>query len=99
MSEVQPGEVRGSVAAVYTNARVTIYYNIQSGFSDTGRIGAIDGTWIELIKDNAERLLIPVAAIRILKILEPAKRNDGADILLRPADGSEIDRPPSAGSA
>ncbi len=96
MSELSTGDAPGSMAAAFLNARVSVFYNVQSGFSDTGRISAIDGTWVELIKDNGERLLIPIVAIRILKIVEMAKRSDGGDMLLRPADGTDLDPPRKA---
>jgi hypothetical protein len=70
----------------YQSARVTIHYATQT-YNDTGTITYMDDNWIELTKDNGERLLVPVIAIRIIKLLEAPKLEGEAAILLRPAEG------------
>jgi len=76
----------------YLNARVMVYYNSQSSYSDSGRMTYLDPSWLELTKENGERLLIPSSAIRIIKMVEPARLTDDAGTLLRPVEG-----PPSIG--
>src|SRR5579871_1472101 len=44
----------------FDHARVAIYYNQQSGISDQGRLGYLDDHFLELVKDNGERFLIPL---------------------------------------
>lgn len=71
----------------YLNARVMVYYNSQSSYTDSGRVTYLDPSWLELTKDNGERLLIPTAAVRLVKMLEPIRQTDDAGTLLRPLDG------------
>lgn len=71
----------------YLNARIMVYYNSQSSYTDTGRVTYLDAHWLELTKDNGERLLMPTVAVRILKMLEPIQQKDDAGTLLRPLDG------------
>ncbi len=70
----------------YLNAKVMVYYNSQSSYSDTGRITYLDTHWIELTKENGERLLVPTAAVRILKLLEVNRHTEDAATLLRPVE-------------
>jgi len=42
---------------------------------------------VELTKDNGERLLVPICSIHIMKLLEAAKWEGDAAILLRPSEG------------
>jgi hypothetical protein len=70
----------------YLNARVSVYY--ENSYTDTGAITYIDNAWVELWKDNGEVLLIPTSAIRIIKILERARQNADAEILLRPYENA-----------
>lgn len=70
----------------YRNAKVAIHYNSQTGYSDSGTLSYMDAQWIELTKDNGERLLIPLYAIRLVKLLEPSKLEGDAAVLLRPAE-------------
>ena len=71
----------------YINARVMVYYNSQSSYTDSGRVSYLDTHWLELTKDNGERLLMPTAAVRILKMLEPIRSTEDSDMLLRPLAG------------
>ena len=71
----------------YLNARVMVYYNSQSSYTDSGRVTYLDPHWLELTKENGERLLMPTTAVRILKLLEPIRQSDEAGTLLRPLDG------------
>ena len=71
------------LAQRYQNARVTVYYH--NGVNDTGWISYLETHWIELTKDNNERLLIPMSAIRLIKLLEAPKKNNDAETLLRAA--------------
>lgn len=89
----EPGfESLPSPLAAYRSAKVTIHYNQQSGYSDTGTITYMDEHWVELTKDSGERLLLPVLAIRLIKLLEPVKQDSDANILLRPADSQRETR-------
>lgn len=83
-AESEPGQSR---LQHYLNARVMVYYNSQSSYTDSGRLTYMDPQWLELTKDNGERLLIPTAAVRILKLLEPIRQTDDAGTLLRPLLG------------
>jgi len=74
-----------TLAQRYQNARVTVYYH--NGVSDTGWISYIETHWLEVVKDNNERLLIPLSAIRLIKLLEAPKQNKDAETLLRPSGG------------
>ena len=76
----------------YLNARVMVYYNSQSSYTDPGRLTYLDPSWLELTKENGERLLIPAAAVRLIKMVEPARQTDDAGTLLRP-----VEAPPSIG--
>lgn len=75
-----------AILARYQQARITVHYNHQSGYSDTGTVTFIDDHWVELTKDNAERLLIPVVSIRIIKLLSAARLEGEAGSLLRPLE-------------
>lgn len=77
-------EQRESRLADYFGAMVTVYYTVS--YTDNGRLTYLDASWIELTKDNGERLLIPLTAVRLVKLMEPPKRNPDAEILLRPVD-------------
>ncbi|HZT42163.1 MAG TPA: hypothetical protein VFA07_08230 [Chthonomonadaceae bacterium] len=70
----------------YRSIRVAIYYLIQSNISDTGTITYMDDQWVELTKNNNERLLIPINAIRLIKALEPLGSEGDRNILLRPVE-------------
>ena len=68
----------------YRNARVTVQYGGQAlGFSDTGILSYMDAVWVEVTKDKGERLLIPVASIRHIKLLETPKLHGESGSLLR----------------
>lgn len=69
------------LAARYQGARVTVYYH--NGVSDTGWVSYFETHWLEVVKDNNERLLIPMSAIRLIKLLEAPKQNKDAETLLR----------------
>ncbi len=70
----------------YLNAKVMVYYTSQSPYTDTGHITYLDTHWIELTKENGERLLVPTAAVRILKLLESPRGTDDSATLLRPVE-------------
>ena len=75
--------------AQYLNARVTVNYGGQAvGYSDTGRLTHLDGVWVEVTKANGDRLLIPVASIRHIKLLEVPRQAGDVGTLLR---GSSLD--------
>ena len=76
----------------YLNARVMVYYNSQSSYTDSGRVTYLDPSWMELTKENGERLLIPMAAVRLVKMLDPNRQSDDAGTLLRAADGPATNR-------
>jgi len=70
--------------AQYYNARVTVQYGGQAlGFSDTGTLSYMDAVWVEVTKEKGERLLIPVASIRHIKLLEAPKLRGDSGTLLR----------------
>ncbi len=69
----------------YQNARVQIYYNNANGYQDTGTLLYRDNHWVELQKDDGWHLLIPIVAIRIIKLLEKVDPHADAQILLRAA--------------
>lgn len=68
----------------YLHARVNVYYD-NNAYSDQGILTYRDNFWVELTKDSGERLLIPTSAIRIVKLIEPARQDPEAAHLLRPA--------------
>ena len=84
------GQTTESRLGDYAGAMVTLYYNVSS-YSDNGRITYLDTHWIELTKDNGERLLSPVNSVRLVKLLENPKRDPDAEILLRPVDTKPIE--------
>lgn len=86
-AEAPPAAANERYILRYLNARVTLHYTYGGGFTDTGRITFIDNHWVELVKDNTERLLAPVVAIRLIKLHEPAAQaNYDAQTLLRAAN-------------
>jgi hypothetical protein len=86
----EPEQRRAADAApgYYLNALVTVHYACGS-YSDTGRITFMSGDWIELTKESRERLLIPLQAIRIMKLVSAADAFRDAETLLRATDGPE----------
>ena len=79
--------VSGGLFKRYFQARVTVYY--ASGISDTGWLTWLETPWIEITKDTNERLLIPMMAIRLIKVLETPPQNNDAETLLRAAEPHE----------
>jgi hypothetical protein len=69
----------------FVHSRATIYYSNYSSYTDTGKIVYLDNNWLELLKDNGEQLVIPVAAVRIIKLLEATDKSYEATTLLRPS--------------
>ncbi len=67
----------------YAGARVTVHYI--NTYSDTGHMVSADNYWLELLKDNGERLLVPVTSIRLMKLLDYTDRSVQAATLLRPS--------------
>lgn len=70
----------------YHNARVTVYYLGQTTYNDTGVVTYLGEQWIELKKANDECLLIPVSAIRLIKVLDALEPAGEAGLLLRATD-------------
>lgn len=91
----EPSANPASRVAQYLNARVTIYYNNNSGVSDSGTLTYLDWVWVELTKDNKERLLIPHQAIRIIKLLEAGDAESDAAVLLRAVNVPQIPGKPA----
>ena len=63
-------------SAAFTGRHITVLSGspgIQER-TDTGTLVDMDGTWLQLAKDNGEMLLFPYTAIRVIKLLdvEPA---------------------------
>ena len=38
--------------------------------TDTGTLVEMEGSWVQLAKDNGEMLLFPASAIRVIKLLD-----------------------------
>lgn len=75
-----------SALAHYTNARVTVNYGGTAvGSSDTGTFTYIDANWVEIARDRGERILIPIASIRQIKLLDAPRLKSNSQTLLRPA--------------
>ena len=74
-----------SVPAHYLGAKVNVHYNLQSGLTDSGIIVFLNNHWIELSKDNGERLLIPIEAVRLVKLVKASVTHEEATSLLRPS--------------
>jgi hypothetical protein len=70
----------------YIGARVTLYYN--NSYTDQGTVTYLDNAWVELTKDNSERLLVPTTAVRLIKLMEASRRQTDSEILLRPFEGA-----------
>lgn len=70
----------------YHGAQVSIYYNNQSGYVDTGQLTYMDEHFVELTKESGERLLVPIYSIRLIKLIKAPVAQDDSTILLRPAD-------------
>jgi hypothetical protein len=73
----------------YRHAQVEVLYRNGSspGYTDRGSLADASATWIELVKESkgrSETFLIPIAAIRILKVIGPP--DSPAVTLLRPAE-------------
>jgi hypothetical protein len=82
-----------SIIERYTNCEVEIIYLTDSNvYRDRGILSEFDGEWLVLIKPTHEEFLIPVTAVRIVKVLAPPKDQDS--ILLRPAEPetNEVER-------
>jgi len=63
--------------------------------TDTGTLVDMDGTWLQLAKDNGEMLLFPYTAVRVIKLLdvEPALTAVKHDIVpssTQPVVSSEV---------
>ncbi len=69
----------------FVRSRATIYYSNYSSYTDTGKITYLDNHWLELLKDNGEQLVIPVNAVRIIKLIEATDKSHEATTLLRPS--------------
>ena len=74
-----------SVPAHYLGAKVSVHYSPQSGLTDNGTVVFISNHWIELSKEKGERLLIPLAGVRLVKLIEPTLNHKEATSLLRPS--------------
>lgn len=80
-----------SIIDRYTNCEVEIFYLTDSGqYRDKGRITECDGAWIILQKPANELLLVPVSAVRIIKVLGPPKEPES--LLLRPVESQREER-------
>ncbi|HXG24864.1 MAG TPA: hypothetical protein VNJ09_09940 [Chthonomonadales bacterium] len=76
----------------YRNCEVEIHYVTDNAmFTDKGRLTDFGDNWLELVKNagkrGAETLLIPITAIRIVKIMDAPERDDIR--LLRPSYAPE----------
>ena len=74
-----------SILDRYTNFEVEVLYLTDSGqYRDKGKLAEFDGKWIVLEKPANELFLIPVSAVRIVKVLGASKEKES--LLLRPAE-------------
>jgi hypothetical protein len=88
-----------AVLKQYLNARVTINYGgAATGYSDTGVLSYMDSSWVEVTKDKGDRLLVPIVAIRHIKLLESPRPVGDAAVLLRPSSGESPEREPGLDS-
>jgi len=77
----------------FLSAQVTIYYHpAGGGLTDTGRVTYIDDSWLELTKENKDILLIPVTAIRLVKVLDSARLHGESAVLLRAVEAPPDER-------
>lgn len=68
----------------YIGSKVIVHY--PSAYTDNGTLEYISPFWVELIKEGGERLLIPTAAIRLIKLIDSIPQNKESKTLLRPAE-------------
>ncbi len=80
-------EVKSEYITRYIGSKVIVHY--PSAYTDNGTLVYISPFWVELLKEGGERLLIPTAAIRLIKLLETIPQTREAKTLLRPADISK----------
>jgi hypothetical protein len=77
----------GSLLEKYRGFEVEILYLVQSGaYKDRGVLSDFGDNWIELQKGGVfgELFLIPINAIRLMKVVTPASESPSS-VLLRPA--------------
>ena len=76
----------------YTTCEVEVLYLTDSGqYRDKGTLTEFDGEWLALEKPTNELFLVPVSAIRIVKVLGGKK--DPETVLLRPVDLDDVVEP------
>ncbi len=77
----------------FVGFEMEVFYNDYSGSKDQGTLGRYGDGWIELVRNagkaRQDSLLIPVAAIRMIRPIGPPPTPES--ILLRPADMAEPD--------
>ncbi len=77
----------------FVGFEMEVFYNNYAGSKDQGSLGRCGDGWIELVrnagKPRQDSLLIPVAAIRMIRPIGPPTTPES--ILLRPADMTESD--------
>ena len=80
----------GSIISRYMDCEVEVIYLTDSNvYRDKGMLTECDGTFVSLQKPANELFLIPLSAIRIIKVLSSPK--EPVSTLLRPAEpGEEI---------
>jgi hypothetical protein len=83
---VSETESNPTLSDAYLGARVTIHYN--NSYTDQGAVTYLDNYWVELTKDNGERLLVPTTAIRLVKMMQPTRKPAESEMLLRPFEGA-----------
>mgnify|MGYP005865709357 CR=1 FL=1 len=75
----------------FVGFEMEVFYNNYSGCKDQGALGRYGDGWIELVRNvgkaRQDSLLIPVAAIRMIRPIGP--RPTPESILLRPADRTD----------
>ncbi|CEK20623.1 hypothetical protein CWRG_02897 [Chthonomonas calidirosea] len=74
----------------YLNSTVTVYYH--TSYSDSGALTYLDAHWVELVKANGERLLIPTSGIRIIKLQTAAEADSNTLVRASAPDSSQEER-------
>ena len=61
----------------YVGSTVTLHLLGQTiGFHETGQLNFVDDSWVEITKSRGEILLVPVSAIRMLKLTDTFQQDE-----------------------
>jgi hypothetical protein len=74
----------------YRECEVEVLYLTDNNvYRDRGRLADFDDRWIELRKTGNETFLIPITAVRLMKLLNPPETME--NLLLRPVETPPAD--------